>query len=182
MYMQDRIRFSRGRLVVSNSMNELASYRRRSVGWTKDPPAQIHPRILFGAGGSTLTPEFVGKYSITHVINCGFEEDSPGWFKTKFPNKYECLNAVDSIDANILFWYPNFEKVMREFLSDEGSKTIYVHCQCGINRSGFLSLLFACVRLNYDFGDVVKSILTQRPCALTNPTYFNQVKEYCSSV
>ena len=182
MYLGNRIRFSRGRLVLTNSMDQFASYRRRSIGWTRDPPAYIHPRIMFGAGGSVLNPEFVGKYSITHVINCAFEDDSPAWFKTKFPNKYECLNALDSVDANILFWYPEFEKVLREFLSEEGSKTIYIHCQCGINRSGFLSLLFACIRLKYDFNEVVKSILTQRPCALTNPSYLKQVKEYCSGV
>jgi hypothetical protein len=180
--MGTRVRFSRGRLTITNSMDEFASYRRRSVGWMRDSPAYIHPRIMFGAGGSVLTPELVRKYNITHIINCGFEDDSPGWFKTKFPNNYTCLNAVDSLDANILFWYPVFEKAMREFLGDHGSKTVYVHCQCGINRSGFLSLLYACTRLKYDFVEVVNSILTQRPCALTNQSYFRQVKEYCSSV
>ena len=90
-----RIRFSRGRLTLSNSMDEFAAYRRRSVGWISDPPAYIHPRILFGSGGPTLTPQFVNAYNITHVINCAFQDDSPEWFKTSFPNNYACLVAVD---------------------------------------------------------------------------------------
>jgi hypothetical protein len=177
-----RIRLLQGRFVLTDSMDELVSYRRRSIGWKADPPAYIHPRILFGPGGETVTPGFLRTYNITHIINCGFESDSPDWFKTNFSNNYACLNAVDSVNANILSWYPRFENLMREFLADTGSKNIYVHCQCGINRSGFLSLIFACVRLNYAFKDVVNSILTQRPCALTNPSYFRQVKEYCLGV
>lgn len=176
------IRFSRGRLILNNSMDEFASYRRRSIGWISDPPAYIHPRILFGSGGATLAPHFVKQYNISHVINCGFQNDSPEWFKTSFPSKYACLEAVDSVDASILYWYPQFEDTMRKFLAEDESRVIYVHCQCGINRSGFLSLLFACVRLGYDYNEVVKSILSQRPCALTNPSYLKQVKEYCLGV
>ena len=182
MFSGNVIRFSQGRLSLKNSMDEFALYRRRSVGWISDPPAYIHPRILFGSGGPTLTPHFVNTYNITHVINCAFQNDSPEWFKTSVPSKYACLEAVDSTHASILYWYPRFEEIMRKFLSEEGSKTIYVHCQCGINRSGFLSLLFACVRLQYDYNEVIKSILSQRPCALTNPAYLKQVKEYCMSV
>ena len=182
MFPGKQIRFSHGRLILSNSMDEFATYRRRSVGWISDPPAYIHPRILFGSGGATLTPHFVNTYNITHVINCGFQDDSPEWFKTAFPTKYACLEAIDSIDGNILHWYPQFEEIMRKFLAEEGGKVVYVHCQCGINRSGFLSLTFACVRLNYGCKDVINSILTQRPCALTNRTYLRQVKEYCLGV
>ena len=182
MFAKYRIRFSRGRLTLSNSMDEFATYRRRSVGWISDPPAYIHPRILFGSGGPTLTPHFVNAYNITHVINCAFQDDSPEWFKTAFPSKYSCLEAIDSTDANILQWYPMFEETMRKFLSEDGGKVVYVHCQCGINRSGFLSVLFACIRLNYDCMEVIKSILSQRPCALTNPVYMKQVKEYCCGV
>ena len=182
MFSGNRIRFSRGRLSLSNSMDEFATYRRRSIGWISDPPAFIHPRILFGSGGSTLTPQFAKNYNITHVINCGFQDDSPEWFKTAFPSKYACMEALDAIDANILQWYPAFEETLRKFLSEHESKNVYIHCQCGINRSGFLSLLFACVRLKYDCNEVIKSILTQRPCALTNPSYLKQVKEYCSGV
>ena len=176
------IRFSRGRLILINTMDEFASYRRRSVGWIGDPPAYIHPRILFGSGGPTLSPYFVKTHNITHVINCGFQNDSPDWFKAAFSSNYACLEAVDSIDANILHWYPVFEETLRKFLAEDLSKNIYIHCQCGINRSGFLSLLFACIRLKYDYNEVIKSILMQRPCALTNRAYLRQVKEYCSGV
>lgn len=154
-----------------------AKYRRRSRGWQEDPPAYIHSRILFGAGFS-ITPEFVNKHEITHVINCAFDSDSPRWFKEKYPDKYVCLEAVDSLDANILDWYPEFERTIHRFLREPNAKKVYVHCQCGVNRSGFLCLAFMCKRLNVDFKTSVSVILTQRPCALTNSSYMQQVYEF----
>jgi protein-tyrosine phosphatase len=165
-------RFSDGKLILN-----METFRRRSKGWQNDAPAYIHPRILFGAG-IFITPEFVAKHKITHVINCASESDSPAWFRTKFPTKYSELNAIDSLDTNILHWYPKFEAVLHSFLSENSSQNIYVHCQCGINRSGFLALLFVCKKFNYSFKLATDSILKQRPCALTNSTYKEQVIEY----
>ncbi len=158
-------------------MNSMYAYRRRSKGWQNDEPAYIHPRIMFGAG-IFIDTEFVKKHEITHVVNCAFDEDSPKWFRTKFPTKYACIGAMDATDVNITDWYGAFEKVVNAFLQDPNGKTIYIHCQCGINRSGFLALLYACKRLGYTYADVLDSILTQRPCALTNPAFQQQVKEY----
>ena len=167
-------RFSEGRLIL-NSMDDAASYRRRSRGWQNDPPAYIHPRILFGSG-IALDEVFIENHNITHVINCAFDEDSPKWFRTTYPKQYKCINALDNLTSNIVEWYPEFEETMQKFLSENGSKTIYVHCQCGINRSGFLCLLYACKKLRFDYNEVVKSILTQRPCALTNPSFRKQIQ------
>lgn len=168
-------RFSHGRFRI-NSMDDVASYRRRSRGWQNDAPAYIHSRILFGAG-IFIDEEFVEKHKITHVINCAFDSDSPKWFREKYPTKYKSIEALDTLNSNILEWYPLFEKTMQTFLSDVNSKTIYVHCQCGINRSGFLCVLYACKKLNFEYNEVVKSVLTQRPCALTNPTYRKQIQD-----
>jgi hypothetical protein len=158
-------------------MDDLSSYRRRSKGWEKDPPAFIHPRIMFGSA-MILTPNFAKKHNITHVVNCAYEEDSPSWFRELYPNRYACLNADDSLDSQILQWYPTFEKVLQRFMNDSTCETIYVHCQCGINRSGFLTLLYACKKLGFEFQDVFKTILQQRPCAFTNPAYRKQVEEH----
>ena len=146
----------------------------QSQGWMRDPPAYIHPRILFGSG-MALTAEFVEKHSITHVLNCATNQDCPTWFPTNYPKNYRCLNAIDSFDVNILGWYNSFETIIGAFLRDEGSKNIYVHCQCGINRSGFLCLNFMVKKLNVPLNDAIKAILKQRPCALTNPSFRNQV-------
>jgi len=154
--------------------------RRYSRGYLHDPPARIHPRILFGPGSWLENREFIGENSITHVINCAFDPDCPEWFRNEHPDKYVCLNAVDSVDAFILHWYDEFETTMQRFLQDRECKTVFVHCQCGINRSGFLCLAFACRKLGYSYNDVVHSILKQRPCALTNPKYRLQVFHFCN--
>jgi protein-tyrosine phosphatase len=170
------IHLSHGRPVYSN-MDDLASYRRMSRGWEKDQPAYIHPRILFGSG-MALTPAFANKHNITHVVNCAYEEDSPEWFKSSNPTKYKCLEAHDSISANIFKWYPAFEQAVNLFMKDPSCETIYVHCQCGINRSGYLTLIYAAKRLGFGIRDVFKAILQQRPCAFTNPAYRKQVEEH----
>jgi hypothetical protein len=153
--------------------------RRKSKGWVKDPPAFIHPRIMFGNGVALEQADFVRKHEITHVINCAFDEDTAAWFRTAHPDKYAVINAVDDLNANILDWYPQFESHLTRFIQSEGSGTVYVHCQCGINRSGYLCVLYACKRLHYNYDDVVSSVLSQRPCALTNPNYRAQVSEAC---
>jgi protein-tyrosine phosphatase len=148
-------------------------WRNNSRGYNKDPPAQVHPQILFGPG-EYLTPEFVEKYKIKSVINCATEEFSPTWFKSSFPNNYVCINAIDSFTVNIFTWYPQFCQSMNYFLP---KGTVYVHCQAGINRSGFLSLAYLCIEHKYHIKSLELSIVRQRPCALTNKEFRKQVYE-----
>jgi len=148
-------------------------WRNNSRGYLKDPPAQIHPHILFGPG-AYLTPEFVDKYKIKSVINCASEEHSPTWFKSGFPENYVCLEAIDSLDVQILSWYPRFSESMNKFLLQG---TVYVHCQGGINRSGFLSLAYLCLEKKYNVKSLEMSIVRQRPCALTNKAFRKQIYE-----
>jgi protein-tyrosine phosphatase len=89
-----------------------------------------------------------------------------------------CLEALDSHEEDIRKWYPKFEETINGYLRDSDLGNIYIHCQCGINRSGFLALLFVCKKFNYSFKLATDSILKQRPCALTNSTYKEQVIEY----
>ena len=155
------------------------AYRLKSRGYQKDPPALIHPCILIGAG-EMLTPNFQKKYGITHVINCAEDDKCPSWFKNMYPERYHCIGAKDSLTVNILSWYPEFRECMKDFLKHKESKTIYVHCQCGINRSAFLALMFVCDVFSYPFDSAYLSILSQRPCALTNSSFLNQIKSALS--
>ena len=145
------------------------------------PPAWFYSRILVGAGGM-LTASFVSKHNITHVINCAMPEDSPPWFRGLYRSRYKCLSAVDSLNANILRWYFIFEQTMSAMLREKGSGTVFVHCQCGINRSAFLSLTYITKNFGFDFEETVKSLKRQRPCMFTNPIYMKQTKEFVSSL
>ena len=159
--------------------DKYASYRRKSLGWQYDPSVKVHPRIIFGPG-FRLTKEYAKTYNITHVINCADETSSPAWFKLMHPKKYACLHAEDSPSANILNWYSQFETIMQSFLKAPDANVIFVHCQAGVNRSGFLTLAFLCLHFGYDYEITVKSILKQRPCALLNPAYQIQVEKRCA--
>ena len=150
------------------------SWLNKRRGWANEPPAKIHPRILFGPG-IYLSPGFVKMHNITHVINCAFDKDSPSWFREKHPEKYTCLEAIDGVDQDIMTWYPEFENTINNYLEEPDSRTIYIHCQCGINRSGFMVILFACRKFGFPFETLRRVILKQRPCALVNRTFEKQV-------
>ena len=162
-------------------MDYFDKYRKFSKGWRDDPPAKIYTNILFGPGHH-LTPEFRNKHSITHVINCAFDEYSPIWFRNEFPNNYYCIQAEDSEHVDITKWFPEFEHCMNDFLQQPDVKTIYVHCQCGINRSAFLCLVYACKKFKYTFDEAAKNILLQRPCALSNQLFKRQCRYYIENL
>lgn len=162
---------------LMRSMDLFPQFRRLSKGYMKDGPARVHPNLLVGAG-CMLTPDFVQRNQITHVINCASDCDSPEWIPETFGSNYTCLYAVDSFEADITLWYDSFETTLRSFLRSDDCKTVYIHCQAGINRSAYLTLLFCCYRLHYNFESTCKSILSQRPCAFTNYMYYDQVKNY----
>jgi len=149
----------------------------RRTGFMNEPPARLHPNILFGAG-IFLTPKFIEKYGITHVINCASEKDVPSFIPNLLNNKYKCINAIDSPKVNITQWYPEFEKTMDTFLRDDVCNVVYVNCQAGMNRSGFLTVLYCCLKFKYGYSQACKSALTQRPCALSNKVFHKQVQEY----
>ena len=150
--------------------------RYKSRGYKKDSPALIHPNILVGSG-EMLTQQFAEKHMITHVINCALEEDSPAWFKLQHEFNYACLSAVDSLNVNILEWYPAFKSILKQFLQDPTSRTVFVHCQCGINRSAFLALMYVCDVFGFPYDKTEMSIIQQRPCALTNNSFREQVSQ-----
>jgi hypothetical protein len=140
------------------------------------PPAWFHTRILVGAG-AMLTPSFMQKYNIQSVINCAWDGDSPFWFQRKYPDKYACLRAIDSLETNILFWYPMFENTIRQFLRNtEG--TVFVHCQAGMNRSGFLALTFVSRNFGVSLDPLIQATKQQRPVLFQNPVFMKQVKEF----
>jgi protein-tyrosine phosphatase len=146
-------------------------WRYNSRGYNKDPPVQVHPKILFGPG-EYLTPKFVEENKITHVINCAQEEFSPSWFKEKYPTNYYCLGAIDSYNVKILDWYSKF-KIMLDIFIEEGN--VYVHCQAGINRSGFLVMAYLVFEKNFHAETLEKMIIKKRPCALTNTSFRNEI-------
>jgi hypothetical protein len=139
------------------------------------PPAWVYPRILLGAGYQ-LTPLFVAKYNITHVVNCAFANDCPEWWRKRHPGQYAELHAIDSLAVRILDWYQEFENWMRLFLrSTKG--TVFVHCKAGINRSAFLALTFVCKNSSIDFDTLLSAVRKQRHIVCDNSAFMKQVKD-----
>jgi protein-tyrosine phosphatase len=140
------------------------------------PAAWFYPRILVGPG-AFLTQRFTAEMNITHVINCASDGDCPDWFPDRHPDRYLCLDGIDSIYVNILDWYPKFEAKLHEFLR-AGSGVVYVHCQAGMNRSGSLALAYVCKNFHLPLEEVVVATRRQRPVLFQNPVFMNQVREF----
>ena len=152
-------------------------YRRNSKGWLNDPIARAHIRIYIGCAEDVDIYAFE-QLNITHVVNCAEDHATSPWFKHLFPERIACIGALDRPDENIIKWYPTFEKVMNTFLANPNCRSIYVHCECGINRSAFLTLIYMCVKFGYEPETMIKNIAIQRPCVFTNTAYRIQAIEY----
>lgn len=152
-------------------------YIRNSKGWRNDPIAQVHPRIYLGSRDQVEILTF-NNNSITHAINCAEECWNSKWFLYGFPDRYECIGAADTLEFNITSVYPKFEEAMNRFLADPEARNIFVHCQCGINRSAFLLLIYLCRKFHYKIDDAVKCIAQQRPCCFRNTAFRQQVMDY----
>ena len=87
------------------------------------------------------------------------------------------MNAVDSLDANILDWYPKFEETLHKFLK-EGNGVVFVHCQAGMNRSASLALAYVCKNFSVKMEDLYPAVKRQRPIMFQNTTYLVQVREF----
>lgn len=153
------------------------TYRRNSKGWVNDPIARIHTKIHLGSHLNVDITTF-NERNITHVVNCAEDRWCPRWFKLEFPERYACIDAVDSPDVDITAWYSYFSEKMNEFLRDPECTGIYVHCQAGINRSAFLSMIFLCLKFGYTIDQSFKVIAMQRPCTFTNLSFRKQVIDY----
>jgi protein-tyrosine phosphatase len=132
---------------------------------------------MFGPG-VFLSSDFIQKNNITHVLNCAGPGDVPSFVATHFGNKYAVLNAVDSPLVDITNWFPEYTVHMDRFLQDTTCKMVYVNCQAGMNRSGFLTVLYSCMKFKYKFEDACRAVILQRPCALMNPVFYKQVQDY----
>ena len=140
-----------------------------------DRIAWVYPNICLGAG-YMLTPRFVNAAGITHVINCGFPEHSPEWFRRRFSNRSVGINAIDSPTVKILDWYPMFEEAMRQFLRVPGS-IIFVHCQAGINRSAYLLIYFMVKNFGCNFKTLLSGVRLQRPQVCQNKAFMEEIEQ-----
>jgi hypothetical protein len=155
----------------------LNSHRQRSQGWTKDPVTLAFPRIFIG-DGARLSPAFMELYRITHVINCA----DPSACRIDLDSeKYVCLNAVDHPSVNIFEWYPQFKETMDKFLRDPSCLNVYVHCQCGINRSVFLTIAYIVKTFRIPLETCILRVVRERPCVMTNVSFQKQLIQFAKN-
>jgi len=155
--------------------------RHRSRGPVYDPIAAVFDRILLGPG-LHLTPMFIRRHQVTHIVNCAEKSACPAWASTHAgPSRYISLGAQDAMGFPLIRdYYEAFEKVMDIFLRDPGCRCVYVHCQAGMNRSATLLAAYLHKRFGIPMEKVVEVMAKQRPCVMTNPSFVEQLEEFGS--
>lgn len=160
----------------SDILRGLASYHMRSRGYDVDPPTILFPRIMVGPP-VYLTPDFVKKNQITHVINCAEPGLTPRWLVT--PGRYVGIQTQDDIQYPLLnVAYPIFEDYMTRFLRDPSCRCVYVHCAAGINRSATLAHAYVIKQFGIPLPKLLETSMRQRPCMLQNPGFVYQLIEF----
>jgi|APCry1669189034_1035192.scaffolds.fasta_scaffold183138_2 hypothetical protein len=165
-------------LTFSSFVQLLDSARFRSRGYLGDPPVFLFPRILVGSG-ETLSRSFLDRYGITHIVNCASEEACPPAIRNLMgPARYRTIDAIDG-NVNIFQrWYPAFKDAMDTFLKDPTCRTVFVHCQAGVNRSVTLAVGYVSRTFGVPLSAIVNRIVSVRPCALQNPHFKRQVYDF----
>jgi protein-tyrosine phosphatase len=154
----------------------LQQWHARSRGYDADPPAVLFPRIIVGPP-HYLTPAFVKKTEITHIINCAEPGLTPTWLvRHAGPSGYAHIPTDDHPNYPIVRGaYPRFEQIMTRFLRDPSCRNVYVHCAAGVNRSATLAHAYVSKQFGVPLPRLVEHSMPQRPCMLQNPGFIYQL-------
>jgi protein-tyrosine phosphatase len=120
-----------------------------------------------------LTPAFVELNHITHVLNCAYDDIVLPWIKSKL--NYTCLHMDDSMNESVVKYLSYAEPVLDAWLRDPKCRTVFIHCQAGVNRSATIACAYASKKLRIPVQEVMNTLLKQRPCAFTNSSFVNQL-------
>lgn len=149
--------------------------RPRSRGPFHDPVTSPFDRIIVG-DAFRINPKFLAGYRITHVINCA---DPSLKVLNYYPDRYECIDAIDSEDINIFdTWYPKFKETLDRFLRSPNCINVYVHCHAGMNRSASLAAAYVVKTFRVPVDRCVERMVRQRPCVLTNRAFVQQLEDF----
>lgn len=153
----------------------LDSQRQRSRGPFYDPVTSPFDRIIVG-DAFRINEKFLQAFNITHIINCA----DPSMRNLNYkPDRYVCINAIDSEDVNIIeTWYPAFKEALDTFLRSPYCLNVYVHCQAGMNRSASLAAAYVTKTFRVPIEQCIERMARQRPCVLTNRAFVKQLEEF----
>ena len=150
----------------------IEAYHRRSRGFYSDPPALAMPRIIV-ASVYSLTPGFLELNSVTHILNCAYDDIVAPSIKQKYT--YACLHMDDHPSVVLKDYLCLATTILDAWLRDPKCKNVVIHCQAGINRSASIAAGYASTKLRIPAKEVMNNMLRQRPCMFTNEGFVQQL-------
>lgn len=122
-----------------------------------EPLQHIIDNIYLGDYRAADNPTILSQYNITHIINCAFN------LPCKYPQyKYLALNLKDEVTQEIL----DKMEESYQFIKQNSSSNILVHCVFGKSRSGSVVLYYLMKEKGmkyqeaYDFVHKIRSVLS----------------------
>lgn len=137
-------------------------------------PVSVDKWLWIGGMAEAADVDFLKSKGITHILNCA-DETARGWVTPA--HRYLQLNAMD------LEGYSMIDRHWAEvsaFLDDalESGGKVLVHCHMGMNRSVTMALAYLFNRFRIDILSLAEFIGRNRPGALTNDTFIQQLVEW----
>lgn len=134
-------------------------------------PYKVFDHLYWGNAKVAADINLLQRLKITHVVNtcgeaCQVDYSSSG-IKTL------SINALDSSDYQMT---QHIKKVYNYIESSRIAKgKVYLHCQAGVNRSGFLITTYVMQHKKMDLVAAIKYCLKKRGVYLTNDNFLEQI-------
>jgi dual specificity phosphatase 12 len=92
------------------------------------------------------------------------------WFQ------YHVFDVLDKEDHDITDVLVSAVPQIHEILNNGGG--VYVHCACGMSRSGSVAVAFIMDRTGLDFDEALYQVRKKRPIVLPNPSFQDQIQTW----
>ena len=143
------------------------------VGSQVPPPGpyKVFDHLYWGNATVAADLDLLKQHKITHVVNLCGEACSIDYSTMKI--RTLLINALDSSDYDMT----QHIKEVYNFVESAriAGRRVYLHCQAGVNRSGFLITAYVMMHKNMPLVAAIKYCLKRRGMYLTNDNFLGQI-------
>ena len=131
--------------------------------------SKITDRIFLGSYGGAVDLDFLKNEKITKVISC-LGEGSPSY--NDMPIQQKCIGFNDFPNSNIIQYF----KECLEFMDENPTDKIFVHCMCGVSRSSTIVIAYLMWKRKASLDETLEFVQNKRRFVSPNIGFINQLK------
>ena len=142
---------------------------------TSEGPAEMTHYLFLGSSAHARDPSLLHKLGITHVINCAENDVGIEHYASLRECSIECsgFNSSDAKEYTMLAHHDDVLAMVTAIKDSHG--VCMLHCQAGVNRSGFLMIALLCGLEHMPLLKAAAWARQQRGRVCTNVGFQNQL-------